>query len=1230
MKVSLIAFLLLFASGLHSQVAINSDGSSPDSSAILDLKSTEKGFLPPRMTKAELISIFNPAEGLVVFCTDCAESGTGVLVLFQTGSWRIIDTDCLTAPPGEAYHVPGLDQIEWKWYPVLYVAGYKWNTTNDYATATDMGMDTSFTETGLLCNTPYTRYVWAYNICGRSSPLSMTISTAGCFNSPCGQPVTVSHIAGEVAPVNKTVVYSTVSGVPGEPALCWITQNLGSDRQALNVDDNTEESAGWYWQFNHKQGYKHDGTIRTPNTDWITAIDDLSDWEQCNDPCNLELGSEWRIPSYSEWFNVDNESGWETYNDPWNSSLKLHAAGDLYAVDGSFDGRGDYGYYWSSNGDGEATAWMLSIQAGGSLFFSANKSFGMSLRCVKDTCGLLSPGAGVHTSGEYQIVWKWTGVSGATCYKWNTTNDITTAINIGTDTLKTETGLSCNTPLTRYVWACNDCGNSMASLLSDSTLTCSFICGTSTITVEHIAGDVAPVSKTVTYGTVTNIPGEEEKCWITQNLGSDRQALSVNDATEPSAGWYWQFNRKQGFKNDGINLTPAAAWYTGNGNLSDWEPVNDPCVLELGTGWRIPTQTEWSNVDVSGNWTNWTGPWNSDLKLHSAGNLQSDDGELLDIGDVGAYWSSKYSDLYNSWKLYFYPAGSSIDQSGRNTGVSIRCIKNCDPPPAPSQRTHNATPSQIIWQWYPVPGVTGYKINSLPIFNGATDVGNNTSKTETGLPCNCGFTRYCWAYNACGISPSPAVYTKSTSPDPPPKPVALNAVPSPTEIMWRWEPVPGASGYMWNTTYHSNTAVDIGSPTSYTQTGLTCLTSYSSYVWAYNDACGQSTFTSLSATTSANPPPTPTEGTHYTNGDTIIWHWSSVPGADYYYITWSTNVPNYQSAYIYDTCFTQSGCVCNVVSRRYVWAHNSCGNSIPVLLTQRSSQTPVSPVAAEHSPTSTRIIWNWHPVSMVFEYAWNTTDDFNSAISTGINCRMVENGLDCSETYTRYVWAINSCGMHSLPTALTATTFQCFDCGTQTLTINHNVSGGVAPVNKTVTYLTATGIPGPGETVKCWIAQNLGADRQALSVDDVTLTSAGWWWQFNRACGHLPNSGGYCWWSQISEYSDWSITNDPCRLELGFPWRLPTISEWESEDNNGFWVDWNDAWNSDLKLHAAGYLHCGSSFEASSRGTEGLFWSSDNALGFTEGREFKISSNIGCYSSEWFKCIGHSVRCLRE
>ena len=44
---------------------------TPQSSAQLDVSSTLKGFLPPRMTITQMNAISNPVEGLIVYCSNC-------------------------------------------------------------------------------------------------------------------------------------------------------------------------------------------------------------------------------------------------------------------------------------------------------------------------------------------------------------------------------------------------------------------------------------------------------------------------------------------------------------------------------------------------------------------------------------------------------------------------------------------------------------------------------------------------------------------------------------------------------------------------------------------------------------------------------------------------------------------------------------------------------------------------------------------------------------------------------------------------------------------------------------------------------------------------------------------------------------------------------------------------------------------------------------------------------
>jgi len=363
-------------------VSINTDGSQADSSAILDVKSTTKGLLLPRMSFNERNSIVNPAEGLIIFCTDCGLNGMGVLSMFTGGEWFIFNLCKVSTPdPGDNLFYPST--IIWNWNPVPGASGYKWSSTNSFGSAIDLGPDTSRTETEIVCDTSYSRYVWAYDNCGFSIPLLMTQSTTNCWT--CGQDLSINHTAGNAAPVTKSTTYGTVSNIPGESSKCWITKNLGSDHQATSVNDPSEASSGWYWQFNRLQGFKHDGTERTPNSSWENSIDEYSDWTTANDPCNSELGTGWRLPTSTEWTNVDASGNWSSWNDPWASLLKMHAAGRLDYSSGNIFDRGSKGAYWSCTQSGNTSMgqnmYFFTSSCGVNMF---QKACGYSVRCVRD------------------------------------------------------------------------------------------------------------------------------------------------------------------------------------------------------------------------------------------------------------------------------------------------------------------------------------------------------------------------------------------------------------------------------------------------------------------------------------------------------------------------------------------------------------------------------------------------------------------------------------------------------------------------------------------------------------------------------------------------------------------------------------------------------------------------------------------------------------------------------
>lgn len=64
-------------------IAINTTSSNPNGSAMLDITSTDKGILIPRMTSAQRTAIVTPAIGLLVF-----DITTGSFWFFNAGTWN--------------------------------------------------------------------------------------------------------------------------------------------------------------------------------------------------------------------------------------------------------------------------------------------------------------------------------------------------------------------------------------------------------------------------------------------------------------------------------------------------------------------------------------------------------------------------------------------------------------------------------------------------------------------------------------------------------------------------------------------------------------------------------------------------------------------------------------------------------------------------------------------------------------------------------------------------------------------------------------------------------------------------------------------------------------------------------------------------------------------------------------------------------------------------------------
>jgi hypothetical protein len=209
-------------------------------------------------------------------------------------------------------------------------------------------------------------------------------------------------------------------------------------------------------------------------------------------------------------------------------------------------------------------------------------------------------------------------------------------------------------------------------------------CGALFIVTHTAASSGAPVTKIVNYGTVTSSLSGASKCWITQDLGANYQGTSATDASDASVGWYWQFNLTQGYSN--IASVTYPAWTNTSYSISDnnnWLLQNDPCAIQLGIGWRLPTSSEWGNVFSSLGGSGYPSiAWNSPLKLHEGGTLSPSNGIKSVIGSYnsgGTWWSStqdfrnSYFGFIASWQGTYNSTGGEIDKA---TGINVRCLRN--------------------------------------------------------------------------------------------------------------------------------------------------------------------------------------------------------------------------------------------------------------------------------------------------------------------------------------------------------------------------------------------------------------------------------------------------------------------------------------------------------------------------------------------------------------------------
>ncbi len=434
MKKILILMLAITSLTVFGQVGIGT--ASPHGSAMLDVESSTKGLLIPRMTTAQRDAIASPATGLMVYNTtlSCLQVNDGTEA---TPVWNCISGVANTSDPSSN--------------GTAVVSNYGNSTCDNPSSGTINGTMTQGVAVSGVTMTLYANVTTIGSWSLSATENGVTFSGSGNFTTTGCQMITLTAAGTPTASgpytwtTNSTPAGSgtaTVAAATDPSSSCvvkinatdykeFLCHNLGANT-ALDPHDMAQTNAwglnGAYIQW----GRRGPNTTGDSRVDWVTATNTsnfaaaptgstagtansgfISGWsataaannswrtiggaKTANDPCPAG----WRVPTSAEWTGVNNNNtvsrsgAWTTSFTYYNSALHygpnastklltLPAAGYRSFTNGALVNRGSFGYYWSSTEISTNSYYLNFDSSDVNPANINNRTLTFSLRCIAE------------------------------------------------------------------------------------------------------------------------------------------------------------------------------------------------------------------------------------------------------------------------------------------------------------------------------------------------------------------------------------------------------------------------------------------------------------------------------------------------------------------------------------------------------------------------------------------------------------------------------------------------------------------------------------------------------------------------------------------------------------------------------------------------------------------------------------------------------------------------------